>query len=169
MPTLIPPVNVLDHVLGAPDATIELVEYGDFQCPYCREAFFVVKELQERFASKLRFVFRNFPLSEAHEYAMDAALAAEAAAKQDRFWEMHDAIYNRQSELNETLLLTLAKELGLDLQRFTEDMEAPKLLSRVESDFESGVRSGVNGTPTFYVNGKRYNGDYRELSSFLVK
>ena len=169
MPTLIPPVNALDHVLGAPDATIELVEYGDFQCPFCREAFFVVKELQERFASQLRFVFRNFPLSEAHEYAMDAALAAEAAAKQNRFWEMHDAIYNRQPELNEALLLTLAKEVGLDLQRFTEDLEASKLLSRVEADFESGVRSGVNGTPTFYVNGKRYNGDYRELSSFLVK
>lgn len=169
MPTLIPPVNALDHILSVPNATIELVEYGDFQCPYCREAFFVVKELQKRFTNQLRFVFRNFPLSEAHEYAMDAALAAEAAAKQNRFWEMHDAIYNRQAELNESLLLTLAKELGMELPQFTEDMEAPKLLSRVEADFESGVRSGVNGTPTFYVNGKRYNGDYRELASFLDK
>ncbi|HWV68629.1 DsbA family protein [Chitinophaga sp.] len=168
MPTLIPPVNALDHVLGASGATIELVEYGDFQCPYCREAFFVVKELQERFAGRLRFVFRNFPLSEAHEYAMDAALAAEAAARQDRFWEMHDALYNRQAELNDGLLITLAKELELDLQQFREDMEAPKLLSRVEADFESGVRSGVNGTPTFYLKGKRYNGDYRELASALA-
>ncbi|HEY9258486.1 DsbA family protein [Chitinophaga sp.] len=167
MPTLIPPVNALDHIAGVPNATIELVEYGDFQCPYCREAFFVVKQLQERFANRLRFVFRNFPLSESHEYAMDAALAVEAAANQDRFWEMHDAIYNRQPELNEALLLRLAADLELDLRKFADEMESPKLLSRVEADFESGVRSGVNGTPTFYLNGKRYNGDYRVLSSFL--
>jgi len=167
MPTLIPPVNALDHILGVQNATIELVEYGDFQCPFCREAFFVVKQLQERFANRLRFVFRNFPLSESHEHAMDAALAAEAAANQDRFWEMHDAIYIRQSELNEALLLRLAADLEIDLRRFADDMESPKLLSRVEADFESGVRSGVNGTPTFYLNGKRYNGDYRVLSSFL--
>ncbi|WP_142686167.1 DsbA family protein [Chitinophaga polysaccharea] len=169
MPTLIPPVNALDHVLGAADATIELVEYGDFQCPYCREAFFVVKELLASFAGRLRFVFRNFPLSEAHEYAMDAALAAEAAARQGRFWEMHDALYNRQAELNNGLLITLAKELELDLHQFREDMEAPKLLSRVEADFESGIRSGVNGTPTFYLKGKRYNGDYRDLASVLTE
>ncbi|MFY0253858.1 DsbA family protein [Chitinophaga sp. 30R24] len=167
MPTLIPPVNALDHILGGRNATIELVEYGDFQCPYCREAFFIVKQLQERFADRLRFVFRNFPLSEAHEYAMDAALAAEAAGRQDRFWEMHDAIYNHQLKLNEHLLVKLAQELQLDLSKFSDDMEAPKLLSKVEADFESGVRSGVNGTPTFFLNGKRYNGDYRVLSSFL--
>lgn len=167
MPTLIPPVNALDHILGVQNATIELVEYGDFQCPYCREAFFVVKQLQERFANRLRFVFRNFPLSETHEYAMDAALAAEAAANQNRFWEMHDAIYARQPELNEAFLLRLAADFEIDLRKFADDMDSPKLLSRVEADFESGVRSGVNGTPTFYLNGKRYNGDYRVLSSFL--
>lgn len=169
MPTLIPPVNAMDHVLGKPDAAIELVEYGDFQCTFCGEAFFIIKQLREQLAGRLRFVFRNFPLSEAHEYAMDAALAAEAASRQNQFWEMHDAIYARQSDLTEGLLLQLATSLGLDLRQFREDMESPKLLSRVEADFESGVRSGVNGTPTFYVNGKRYNGDYRELPSFLDK
>ncbi|WP_436487369.1 DsbA family protein [Chitinophaga sp. ARDCPP14] len=169
MPTLIPPVNAMDHVLGKPDAAIELVEYGDFQCTFCGEAFFIIKQLREQLDTRLRFVFRNFPLSEAHEYAMDAALAAEAASRQNQFWEMHDAIYARQSDLTEGLLLQLATSLGLDLRQFREDMESPKLLSRVEADFESGVRSGVNGTPTFYVNGKRYNGDYRELPSFLDK
>ncbi|PSL47578.1 thioredoxin-like protein [Chitinophaga niastensis] len=167
MAILLPPVNSRDHVSGVPNATIELVEYADFQCPYCREAFFVVKQLQERFANRLRFVFRNFPLAEAHEYAMDAAMAAEAAGRQDRFWEMHDAIFTRQSELNDALLLGLAADFLTDLSQFAEDMQAPDLVSKVDADFESGVRSGVNGTPTFYLNGKRYNGDYRVLSSFM--
>ncbi|NLR81972.1 thioredoxin domain-containing protein [Chitinophaga eiseniae] len=168
MPTLIPPVNALDHATGAEHATIELVEYGDFQCPYCREAFFIVKEIQQQLGDKLRFIFRHFPLSEAHEYAMDAALAAEAAALQQQFWPMHDALYNRQVDLDEALLVILATELGLDLRKFSDDMDSPRLLSKVEADFESGVRSGVNGTPTFYVNGKRYDGDYQDLASFLA-
>ncbi|MEC5146777.1 thioredoxin domain-containing protein [Chitinophaga sp. 212800010-3] len=167
MPNLIPPVNVLDHIWGSSDATIEVVEYGDFQCPYCQEAFFIVKKLWERFQGQLRFVFRNFPMSETHEYAMDAALAAESAGRQHKFWEMYEALFSRQADLNEELILKLAADLTLDLRQFSEDMEDPRLLSRVEADFESGVRSGVNSTPAFYLNGNRYNGDFHVLATIL--
>ncbi|MCW3467561.1 DsbA family protein [Chitinophaga nivalis] len=167
MATLTPPVNVYDHILGPAGAVVELVEYGDFQCPYCGEAFSIVKSLQDALQDTLRFVFRNFPLREAHEYALDAALAAEAAGRQQRYWEMHDAIYQHQQELDELLLARLAKDLKLDMDQFAEDLEDPRLVSKIEADFESGIRSGVNGTPTFFINGKRYDGDYRELLSAL--
>ncbi|CAL1520086.1 thioredoxin domain-containing protein [Chitinophaga sp. MM2321] len=167
MASLIPPVNSHDHIAGGTSAATELVEYGDFQCPYCAAAFLIVKEVQQRAGETLKFVFRNFPLSESHEYAMDAALAAEAASRQGKYWEMFDALYSHQQLFSETLFSRLAKELDLDPEKFREDMEDNTLLSKVEADFESGVRSGVNGTPTFFINGKRYNGDYSLLTSAI--
>lgn len=169
MATLTPAVNAKDHALGPQEAAIEIVEYGDFQCPYCREAYYIVKQWLDEHANKFRFVFRHFPLTQAHEYAFDAALGAEAAARQKRFWEMHDAIYESQPQLNDRLLVQLAQVLGLDLQQFGADVETPELQEHVNTDFESGVRSGVNGTPTFYVNGKRFNGDYREIVSLFSR
>ena len=164
---LTPPITSRDHITGNPGGKTEIVEYGDFQCPYCGEAFQVIRELLQSSAGLVKFVFRNFPLAEAHEYATDAAIAAEAAGRQQKFWEMHDALYQNQQRLNDDLFLVLAKELQLDIDQFLSDMEDNQLQSKVEADFESGVRSGVNGTPTFFINGKRYNGDYRNLLSVL--
>ncbi|WP_160713660.1 DsbA family protein [Chitinophaga solisilvae] len=163
---LTPPINTRDHITGNPQGTIELVEYGDFQCPYCGEAYPLVKHMLQALQD-VKFIFRHFPLSEAHEYATDAALAAEAAGRQGKFWEMHDALYENQAQLSEGLLSQLAKILRLDMKQFAADMEDHQLLSKVEADFESGVRSGVNGTPTFFINGKRYNGDFTDLLSTL--
>ncbi|WP_212006426.1 DsbA family protein [Chitinophaga sp. HK235] len=163
---LTPPITSRDHVTGNPQGTVEIVEYGDFQCPYCGEAFGVVRDLL-RSADNIKFVFRHFPLAETHEYAMDAAIAAEAAGRQQQFWHMHDALYLHQRQLSDNLFMELARNLKLDLDQFEEDMQDNRLVSKVEADFESGVRSGVNGTPTFFINGKRYNGDYRNLLSVV--
>ncbi|RFS21097.1 DsbA family protein [Chitinophaga silvatica] len=169
MATLTPAVSSQDHTLGPKDAAIEIVEYGDFQCPFCREAYYIIKQWLDEYENRFRFVFRHFPLTEAHEYALDAALSAEAAGRQNRFWDMHDAIYDDQPALNDGLLVRLAKTLDLDLHKFSEDVEDKSLLIRVNDDFESGVRSGVNGTPTFFVNGKRYNGDYKDIPSMFPR
>ncbi|NML41604.1 thioredoxin domain-containing protein [Chitinophaga sp. G-6-1-13] len=161
---LTPPITSRDHVTGNQQGSTEIVEYGDFQCPYCGEAFGVVRDMLQAL-SNIKFVFRHFPLAESHEYAMDAALAAEAAARQQQFWQMHDALYLHQQELSDALFPELAKQLQLNLEQFKEDMQDNLLVSKVEADFESGIRSGVNGTPTFFINGKRFNGDYRNLLS----
>lgn len=160
MPKLTPPVSKNDHVQGLPGASIELVEYGDFQCPYCGAAYPVVKEIQNSFGENMRFIFRHFPLAEIHQYAVPAAIAAEAAARQHRFWEMHDLIYEKQSLLNEYALQEFAMNLGLNITAFKADMVDPVLAEKVETSFESGVRSGVNGTPSFFINGHKYNGSY---------
>ncbi len=152
-----PPVSAHDHLEGNPDASIELVEYGDYQCPHCGRAYHVVKTLQEKLGSQLKFSFRNFPLAKIHPEATLAAIATEAAARQGKFWEMHDIIFENQEDLEQPALIAYAEEIGLDISLFEKDLSDETLLQKVESDFESGIRSGVNATPTFFINGEKYN------------
>jgi protein-disulfide isomerase len=161
MSTLRPAVGERDHVQGSRDAAIELVEYGDYECPYCGEAYAVVKALQRTFSADLLFAFRNFPLTQAHPHAFRAACAAEAAALQDAFWPMHDLLYENQAFLEDEHLLDYAKRCELDLEGFARDLDSQAVTERVRSDFLSGARSGVNGTPTFFVNGQRYDGSWQ--------
>ena len=158
-------VSERDHMQGPADAPLTLVEYGDYQCPYCGAAYPVVKRLQKTLGNKLRFVFRNFPLPQAHPYAMAAAEAAEAAAILGKFWPMHDMIYENQEELSPESLAEWAHELGLADDKLEKALEAPEIDKRLKEDRSSGIRSGVNGTPTFYINGYRYEGppDYDSL------
>jgi protein-disulfide isomerase len=157
-----PPVSDKDHLQGNNNAPVELVEYGDYQCPHCGRAYPVIKEIQQKMGAQLKFVFRNFPLSEIHPEAFEAAIATEAAALQDKFWEMHDIIYEHQQQLYPEYLFLYAKKIGLDLERFKEDIQLKSLADKVEADFESGVRSGVNGTPSFFINGNKYEGSWAE-------
>jgi protein-disulfide isomerase len=149
-----------DHVQGPADAPVTLVEYGDFECPYCGAAYPIVKQVQDRMGRRLRFVFRHFPMSTPHPNAEQAAEAAEAAAAQGRFWPMHDLLFENQRRLGDRDLRGYAEQLGLDLERFDRDLAEHVHAPRVHEDFLSGVRSGVNGTPTFYVNGVRYDDSY---------
>jgi protein-disulfide isomerase len=157
-PRLSIPVTEKDHAQGRPDAPVTLVEYGDYECPYCGKAYPVVKELQRRMGDRLRFVFRNFPLNTLHEHAGVAAQAAEAAAAQGKFWEMHDILYENQQELADVQQYAL--RLGLEIYRFESDLSGERFAKRVRDDFRGGVRSGVNGTPTFFINDVRYNGEH---------
>ena len=161
--TLRPPVTEHDHAAGRADAPLTLVEYGDYQCPHCAAAHPVVRALQSAFGAELRFVFRNFPLTEMHPAAEPAAELAESAALQGKFWEVHDAIFAWSLEYGaESLGLeafeSIALTLGLEPQQIKEDVRAHRHLERIKSDFNSGVRSGVNGTPTFFINGQRFDG-----------
>ncbi len=151
------PVGQRDHQTGEASATVTLVEYGDYQCSHCGFAHPLIQKLIQQFSNELRFVFRNFPLQESHPAAMIAAQAAEAAGLQDKFWEMHDLIYEHQDELDESSLVNFAETLDLDIEKFVEDIKSQDVLSKIESDFESGIRSGVNGTPTFFINQNRLN------------
>jgi protein-disulfide isomerase len=160
MSRLNPPVGLSDHVLGPADARITLVEYGDYECPFCGQAHPIVKALPRELGDDLRFVFRHFPLAQAHPHATRAAQAAEAAGLQDRFWEMHDLLYENQDRLDEPRLRLYAERLGLDLEQFDRDIDSEEVAAKVRSDFLSGARSGVNGTPTFFVNGERYDGSW---------
>ena len=162
MTLLKPPVNSKDHIQGKNTAPLELVEYGDYQCPHCGRAYPIIKNVQQRFGPDLKFVFRNFPLSEIHPDAFNAAVAAEAAGLQEKFWDMHDIIFENQRQLDFESLFLYAKTIGLDLERFKNDIQKDELTTKVEQDFESGIRSGVNGTPSFFINGKKYNGDWEE-------
>lgn len=146
-----------DHSQGPARAPLTLVEYGDYECPYCGTAYGVVKELQSEFGNQLRIVFRNFPLTDAHPHALSAALAAEAAGAQGRFWEMHDLLYEHQRALTSTDLQRYAQQLGLAPQSVTAPA-ANVFESRVEADYSDGIRSGVEGTPTFFINGIRHDG-----------
>jgi protein-disulfide isomerase len=155
-----------DHIQGPADAAVTLVEYGDYECPYCGAAYPILKEVQTRMGERLRFVFRNFPISTSHPYAEQAAEAAEAAAVQGRFWQMHDLLYENQKHLGDEDLRSYAQRLELDQDRFDKELAEHVHAERVYEDFMSGVRSGVNGTPTFYVNGVRYDDDY-DLETLL--
>ena len=157
------PIHTNDHIQGKKDAKVTLVEYGDYECPYCGQAYPIVKELQKIEGIKLKFVFRNFPLEQVNPHAVPAACAAETAAKQGKFWEMHDLLYENQEALEDNDLLLYAKELKLDIPQFTKDIASDEIQNKVKADFMSGVRSGVNGTPTFFINGIRHDGSY-ELS-----
>jgi protein-disulfide isomerase len=150
-----------DHIQGPADAPVTFVEYGDYECPYCGAAYPIVKEVQSRMGDRLRFVFRNFPISTSHPHAEQAAEAAEAAASQGKFWEMHDLLYENQEHLDDTDLHRYADQLLLDVGVFDEELAQHVHAERVREDFMSGVRSGVNGTPTFYVNGTRHDGGYQ--------
>jgi protein-disulfide isomerase len=161
------PVSHEDHISGAASAPITLVEYGDYQCPYCGQAYPIVKALQKRLGKRLRFVFRNFPLANAHPNAQPAAEAAEAAGAQGKFWEMHDSLYENQTALEDQDLIRYAGELGLDVARFTRELGEHHYAARVREDFRTGVRSGVNGTPSFFINGVRHDGSY-DLDSLLA-
>jgi len=149
-----------DHIEGPSDAPVTLVQYGDYECPYCGEAYPIIKDVQARMGERLRFVFRNFPISTSHPHAEQAAEAAEAAAAQARFWEMHDLLYENQRRLRDADLHARAKRLELDVERFDKEMTEHVHAARVNEDFMSGVRSGVNGTPTFYINGVRHDDSY---------
>jgi protein-disulfide isomerase len=155
-----------DHIRGNPDAPLTLLEYGDYECPYCGRAYPIVRKLQAELGDRLRFVFRHFPLNTVHPHAGVAAQAAEAAGGQGKFWEMHDMLYEHQEDLAEVDLVQYALKLGLEVYRFEADLSSERFASRVREDFKSGVRSGVNGTPTFFINGFRYNGP-PELGAML--
>jgi protein-disulfide isomerase len=161
------PVGKSDHAQGPENAPVTLVEYGDYQCPYCADMNPMIKAIAKAMGSQLRFVFRHMPLLEMHPYSQHAAEAAEAAGAQGRFWEMHDAILQQQSELGSDLLHQLAIKIKLDLEQFSEDLEKRRYRPRVKRDFMGGMRSGVAGTPTFFINGKRYEGalDHASLLS----
>ncbi len=167
-------VTERDHALGPPGAPLTLVEYGDFECPFCGMAYPEIKEIRHRVGKQLRFVYRHFPRPE-HAHAKRAAEAAECAAAQgeDKFWAMHDMLFEHQQALEDAHLRQYAAEIGLDLQRFGEDMAHHTYLERVHQDLEGGAHSDVHGTPTFFINGERYEGGaraselYRELLRHL--
>ena len=156
-----------DHIQGSLDADVTLLEYGDYECPYCGAAYPIVKEAQARMGERLRFVFRNFPITTSHPHAEQAAEAAEAAGSQGKFWEMHDLLYENQRRLTDEDLRSYAEQLGLDLESLGKDLAEHVHAGRVHEDFMSGVRSGVNGTPTFYINGVRHDDSY-ELDTLLA-
>jgi protein-disulfide isomerase len=154
------PVGPDDHVQGPAAAPVTLVEYGDYECLHCGHAYPIIKALQKRFGKQLRFAFRNFPLQEIHPYAEAAAETAEFAATYGKFWEMHNLIFENQNSLSEQMLGELAQRLTLDRQALTEALGSGAFAERVRRDFSGGVRSGVNGTPTFFINGQRHDGDF---------
>ena len=162
------PVSSNDHVEGPADAPLTLVEYGDYECPYCGMAYPIVKRVQARLGKQLRFVFRNFPLAEAHTHATAAAELAEASALQGKFWEMHDTLYEHQRALAPADLERHARKVGLDLDALEAALRGGAQHQRVKADFMSGVRSGVNGTPTFFINGRRFDGDWRDEENLLA-
>jgi protein-disulfide isomerase len=160
MANLRPPVTPEEHIQGPEDAPVTLVEYGDYECPHCGRAHSIIKRVQEHFGKRLRFVFRNFPLSELHPHAESAAETAEFAGALGKFWEMHDLLFENQEQLSEDLYFKLAEQLSLPIEELTKALEEGTYQARVRADFSSGVRSGVNGTPTFFINGKRHDGPF---------
>jgi protein-disulfide isomerase len=165
--TLTLPIGDRDHAQGDVRAPITLVEYGDYECPYCGRAYPIVKRVQVHFGERLRFVYRNFPLAEIHPHALHAAVAAESVGERagnDAFWAMHDLIFEHQRDLADATLADLASRVGADAAAVLRDLESEALQSRVREDFMSGVKSGVNGTPTFFINGRRYDGAWDEAS-----
>ena len=168
------PVGESDHSLGAATAPVTLVEYGDYQCPHCYRAHPIVGAVRKKLGAKLRFVFRNFPLAEIHPNAMHAAEAAESAGAQageKAFWAMHDAIYKHQQDSDDALddehLVRYAAAAGADAKAVQRDLDGDTFESRVRTDFMSGLRSGVNGTPTFFINGMRFDGDWSNVNAFV--
>jgi protein-disulfide isomerase len=159
-PVLTLPVSDRDHAQGPATAEVTLVEYGDYQCPYCLQAHPIVRDIQEHVGDRMRLVFRNFPLTTIHQDAQNAAEAAEAAGAQGKFWPMHDYLFEHQSRLDYGSLVSYAADIGLDVPRFERHLKTHAFGPRVHEDFLSGVRSGVNGTPTFFINGLRHDGPW---------
>lgn len=152
------PVTEKDHALGRSDAPVTIVEYGDYECPSCLNAVPIVQEMRQALGDRARFVFRHFPRNSIHPHASAAAEAAEAAGEQGKFWEMHAALFKHQKELGEVDFSHLALTLGLEIYRFDTSRSMEKHRNRIRADFESGERSGVYKTPTFFINGRRYEG-----------
>jgi protein-disulfide isomerase len=166
------PVTKKDHQTGNLKGKIILIEYGDYQCPHCGIAHPFIKKLLKEFGEDLLFVFRNFPLQESHPEAMISAQAAEAAARQNKFWEMHDLIYEHQTRLSDSFLIKAAEILQLNKDQFQNDLESEEITARIEDDFEGGVTSGVNGTPSFFLNGIRlntYDETYESLQEAIAR
>jgi protein-disulfide isomerase len=159
-PQLTVPLSGRDHVLGTSAAAVTLLEYGDYECPFCAAAHPAVTHMLKLMPDDVLFAYRHFPLTQIHPHAQQAAEAAEAAGAQGRFWEMHDLLFAHQDHLALRDLVEYANALSLDLDRFASELESGAHTARVREDFLSGVRSGVNGTPTFFVNGIRHNGGY---------
>ena len=157
---LSPPLEDLDHVRGERGAPLELVMFGDFQCPFCLGAQSVLRRVRERLGDRLVLGFRHLPIPERHPLAPEAAEASEAAAAQGRFWEYHDALYAAQPKLSRETMLAVGRELGLDAERIAADLDSGAHRARVERDVASAGASGATGTPTFFVNGKRHFGAY---------
>jgi NhaA family Na+:H+ antiporter len=157
---LIPSVGSEDHAMGPIEARVLFVEYGDYECPHCQQAHSIIKEIRDRLGDRIRYVYRHFPIRTSHPHAQHAAESAEAAASQGKFWEMHNMLFEHQGELDDAHLILYAEELGLDVELFKQELNDGLHANRVREDFKSGVRSGVNGTPTFYINGVRYDGPW---------
>ena len=151
------PIQGRDHIHGPFDAPTKLLEYGDFECPFCGQAHAYVQAVEERLGDALCFAFRHFPLTNMHPHAQRAAEAAEAAGAQGKFWEMHDLLFENQDALEDEDLVGYADQLGLDVTRFLGEIESGIHTPRVREDFKNGVRAGVNGTPTFFINGQRHD------------
>lgn len=166
---LICPITEQDHTMGLPNAPVTLLEYGDYECPRCHDAYLVVKEIQKWLGNHLCFCFRHFPLTRVHPHATDAAQAAEAAAAQGWFWEMHDYLYEHQQLLDKEHLTRYAARLGLDMQRFNREMANGAHIAQVHKNIHSGVASGVTETPTFFINSLRHKGswDFDDLLSVI--
>ena len=161
---LTPPLGEIDHVLGRRDAPLELVMFGDFQCPFCRAAQPAVRRVRETLGNRVVFVYRHLPTAERHPTAEAAAEASEAAAAQDHFWEYHDALYGSQSRLSDDELLALAGALRLDVERIARELSEARWRERVARDIRSATASGAGGTPTFFANGRRHHGSYHPRS-----
>lgn len=161
------PVSAADHGRGPADARVVLIEYGDYQCPYCGAAFPVVKELLAEYGDSVRFVFRNFPLADMHPEAVGAAFLAEFAAEHGKFWEAHDLLYENQHRLGSDLYAEICRELDLSLDDLRAAVAEQRYLGRIRADEEGGIRSGVNGTPTFFVDGVRLDGGTADLADAL--
>jgi formate-nitrite transporter family protein len=158
------PLSAEDHVEGPERAELELVMYGDFQCPYCTAAYPIVKRVRDRLAPRLLYAFRHFPLRDIHPDAERAAEASEAAASQGGFWEMHDRMYEARGALGREDLIGYAAELGLDADRVATELDSEVHRPRVQRDVDSGLASGVGGTPTFFVNGRVHRGSFDAAS-----
>ena len=153
-------VNKNDHVQGPVNAPIELIEYADYQCPYCKKAYHIVKDIQKKLGDKVKFVFRNFPLTELHPHALHAAIAAEIAASHGKFWEMHDFLFENQNALDDYYLLEYARKLGINAAEFETDFGKDRFYQKVKDDYDSGLENDVQGTPTFFVNGEQFDGNW---------
>lgn len=171
MSTLKVPVRPEDHTQGDVQADCTVVEYGDYECPHCGHAYPIIKRVQKVFGKRLRFVFRNFPLNEMHPHAESAAESAEYAGAHGKFWEMHDLLFENQDHLGDTLFQELAQKLKLAQADLRKALDKREYMARVHADFTGGARSGVNGTPTFFINGHRHDGpfEYEDLVGAIEK
>lgn len=156
-----------DHITGDAGSEISLLEYGDYQCSHCSDAYKLIKKLQQKFGTRMSYVFRHFPLTDVHIYAKQAAIATEAAAAQNRFWDMHDIIYENQQKLSPAGLLSFATTLGLDMDKFKKDIRDKAFEEKVEASYEEGRRNGVNFTPFYVLNGQRFTGGSKDLFDHL--